>query len=135
MSERFLRTTAVVFAIALLVHGADHLRRGVGVITDVVLGAGTAQAVVGAAVVVLVFRRHRLAPGLAAGVGIASAVGFAVAHLLPHWSALSDPYTGSVVAPHVNAFSWFSALFEIGADLAFGVVALQILRARAEVRA
>jgi hypothetical protein len=73
VSDRMLRTTAVAFAVALLVHGADHLRRG--------MGASTA------------------------------------------------------VAPRVNAFSWFSALFEIGADVAFGLVALQFLRRRAEVAA
>jgi hypothetical protein len=136
LPQRTLRTAAVVFAMAVLVHGVDHLRRGTGAVTEVVLGAGTTQALLGAVAVVLVFRRHRLAPALAAGVGIASAVGFAAVHLLPQWSSsFSDPYTGSLVAPHVNAFSWLSALFEIGADLAFGLAALQVLRTRAAVAA
>jgi hypothetical protein len=64
----------------------------------------------------------------AAFVGFLSAAGFAAAHLLPHWSALSDPYTGSAVAPYVNGFSWFSALFEIAADLAFGVASIRAMR-------
>lgn len=92
------------------------------------LGAGTTQFVVGALAVVLVIRRHRLAPAVAAAVGMASAVGFAAAHLLPHWSAFSDPFTGNAVAPHVNTLSWFTALFEIAADVAFGVAGLRILR-------
>jgi hypothetical protein len=60
-------------------------------------------------------------------------VGFTAAHLLPHWSAFSDSFTGSEVAPHVTAFSWFAALFEIGADLAFGWAGLRVLRARGYV--
>jgi lysylphosphatidylglycerol synthetase-like protein (DUF2156 family) len=125
-----LRITAVVFAVAVLLHGADHLRRGVDSVTGLVLGAGTTQFAAGAVAVVLVFRRHRLAAAVAAVVGLASAVGFAAAHLLPQWSAWSDPFTGRAVAPHVNAFSWFTALFEITADLAFGVAGLQLFRAR-----
>ncbi len=125
-----LRVTAVVFAVAVAVHGADHLRRGVDAIAGVVLGAGTTQFVVGALAVVLVFWRHRLAPIVAAAVGMTSAVGFAAAHLPPHWSAFSDPFTGNAVAPHVNTLSsWFTALFEITADVAFGVAGLQLLRA------
>ena|SRR5438477_4842433 len=127
--ERLLRVTAAIFAVALVVHGADHLRRGIDVITDVVLGAGATQAAAAAAAIVLVFRRHRLAPAVAAVVGLTSAAGFTGAHLLPHWSAFSDAFTGSAVAPHVNAFSWFAALFEIVADIAFALVGLQLLRA------
>ena len=129
-SERLLRMTAAVFAVAVVVHGADHLRRGIDASTELVRGAGALQFIAGAIAVVLVFRGHRSAPVWAASVGLASAVGFAAAHLLPHWSAFSDAYTGSVVAPHVTAFSWFTALFEIAADLAFGIAGLTAVRAR-----
>lgn len=128
--ERLLRITAVIFAVAVTVHGADHVRRGIDSISSTVFGAGTLQYAAGAVAVVLVFRRHRLAPAAAAIVGLQSAVGFTAAHLLPHWSALSDPFVGSAVGPHVTAFSWFTALFEIAADLAFGIVGLQLLRNR-----
>lgn len=124
-----LRVTAVVFAVAVAVHGADHLRRGIDATTGFVLGAGTTQLIVSALAVVLVFRRHRLAPIVAAAVGLASAVGFAATHLLPRWSPFSDPFTGNSVAPHVTALSWFTALFEIAADVAFGVAGLQLRRA------
>ncbi len=124
-----LSLTAVVFAVAVTVHGTDHLRRGVDATSGVVLGAGATQFVIAALAVVLVFRRHRLAPAVAVAVGMASAVGFAAAHLLPHWSGFSDPFTGHTVAPHVNAYSWSTALFEIAADVAFGVAGLQVLRA------
>lgn len=51
------------------------------------------------------------------------------AHRLARCSAFSDPFTGNAVAPHVIALSWFTALFEIAADVAFGVAGLQLLRA------
>jgi hypothetical protein len=128
--DRYLRVTAAVFAVAVVVHGADHLRRGVDVVTTVVRDAGAIQFVLGAVAVVLVFRGHRWAPAAAVFVGFASAAGFSAAHLLPHWSAFSDPYVGSVVAPRVNGLSWFSALFGIAADLAFGIAGLRALWAR-----
>src|SRR5438067_567538 len=68
-AERRLRVTAVVFAVAVVVHGADHLRRGSDVVTGVVRDAGAAQAVLVAFAVVLVLRRHRLAALAAGGVG------------------------------------------------------------------
>jgi cyanate permease len=127
-SDRALRATAIVFAVAVGVHGVDHLRRGLDVVTGVVFGAGATQGALAAVAITLVFRRHRFAPSAAAVVGLVSAFGFATSHLLPHWSAFRDSFTGSEVAPHVTAFSWFSALFEISADLAFGIVGFQRLR-------
>ncbi|MEY2567659.1 MAG: hypothetical protein QOE35_2188 [Actinomycetota bacterium] len=118
---------AVVFMAAVAVHGADHVRRGVEVVTTHVMVAGTVQFLLAVATLVLVHRRHPWAPVAAVVIGFASAIGFAAAHLLPHWSAFSDSFTGSVVAPRVTALSWASALVEIGADLALGVVGLRVL--------
>src|SRR6266498_2729341 len=77
MGDRILRFTSVVFLAAVLVHGADHVRRGVDVVTTQVLVAGTVQFVLAVVAVALVFRGHRLAPVAAIAVGFASAVGFA----------------------------------------------------------
>jgi hypothetical protein len=128
--DRLLRSTGVVFLVALLVHAADHLRRGFDVLTATVFWAGNFQLAAAVVALVLVFRGHRWAPAAAVMVGFASAVGFTAAHLLPHWSTFSDSFTGAEVAPDVTAFSWFAALFEIGADLAFGWAGLRMLRAR-----
>jgi hypothetical protein len=125
-----LRWIAVVFAIAVGAHGLDHARRGIGVMTTEVTVAGTLQFVLAAVTVALVFRGHPLAPPFAIAVGFASAVGFAAAHLVPHWSSFSDSYTGTHVAPHVTAFSWVTAIFEIGADVALGCVGLRTLQER-----
>jgi hypothetical protein len=128
--DRVLRYAAVVFLAALLLHGADHLRRGFDVVTRTVSVAGNVQLVLAVVAVVLVFRRHRLAPLAAIAIGFPSAIGFAAAHLLPHWSSFSDSFTGSDVGANVNALSWAAALFEIAADLTFGVAGVLVLRRR-----
>ena len=127
-AEQWLRSAALVFAVAVVVHGADHLRRGVDVLTTTVLVAGGIQFLLGAITVALIFRRHRWAPRAAIAVGFASAIGFTAAHLLPHWSAFSDAFTGSHVAPNVTVLSWVVALFEIGADIALGWAGVRVLR-------
>lgn len=123
-----LRTAGVVFAIALGVHGADHLRRGMDVLSGPVFWAGNLQIGLSLVTLALIFLRHRLAPGFAAVLGFASAVGFTVAHVLPHWSSLSDSFTGAHPAPHVTGFSWFAAAFEIGSGLYLGIAAVVSMR-------
>jgi len=127
-AEQRLRSAALVFAVAVAVHGADHLRRGTDVVTTTVLVAGGIQFLLGAITVVLIFRHHRWASRAAIAVGFASAIGFTAAHLLPHWSAFSDAFTGSHVAPNVTVLSWAAALFEIGADVALGWAGVRALR-------
>jgi hypothetical protein len=128
MHDRALRVTSVVFVVALLVHGADHVRRGIDVMTTQVLAGGTLQFALALVAVALVFRRHHAAAAVAAAVGFGSALGFVSAHLLPHWGAFSDAYVGSPVAPGVTAFSWVTALLEIAADVAFGWAGVIALR-------
>src|SRR4051794_10080250 len=128
--DRVLRYAGVVFLVALLAHGADHLRRGFDVVSPEVSVAGNVQLVLAVVAVVLVFKRHRWAPVAAIAIGFPSAIGFTAAHLLPHWSSFSDSFTGSRVGAHVNGLSWAAALFEIAADLAFGFAGLYVLRRR-----
>jgi len=123
-----LRIAAAVFAVALVIHGADHLRRGMDVITPEVLWLGNLQLVLSAVTIVLVFRGHRWAPGFAIAVGFASAIGFTAAHLLPHWSAFSDSFTGGHHAPGVSTYSWFAACTEIAAGLLLGVAGVVAAR-------
>ena len=126
--EWLLRATGVVFAVALLVHGADHARRGVGELSPAVFWLGNAQTVGALTALFLVFTRNRWAPVAAIVVGFASAVGFTVVHLVPDWGPLSDAFPNAHGHADVTTFSWFAALFEIGADLAFGAAGLFVLR-------
>ncbi|MDQ6696563.1 MAG: hypothetical protein M3Z46_03795 [Actinomycetota bacterium] len=122
--DRVLRATAVVFLAALLLHGADHLRRGFDVLTPEVFWAGNFQLVTALIAVALVFMGHRWAPLAAMAIGFPSAVGFVASHLLPHWSSFSDAFPGG----HVDGWSWGAALVEIAADLAFGLAGWYVLR-------
>jgi hypothetical protein len=126
MDARALRTTAVVFLSALLVHGADHARRGIEIPSTISIVGGL-QFALGVFAVTLVLREHRLGPVAAVAVGFPSALLFVSAHLLPGGN---DPYTGSSPAAGVTAFSWFTAVFEIAADIAFGVAGAVLLRRR-----
>lgn len=123
-----LRGPGIVFAVALALHAADHLRRSFSTLTPEVLWAGNLQTVGAAATLVLIFRRHRWAPLAAIAIGFPSAVGFVAAHLLPHWSAFSDSFIGARPEAHVNAFSWLAAVGEILADLWLGWAGLQVVR-------
>lgn len=128
--DQALRWTGVVALVSLVVHGADHTRRGTDVVTTVVTAAGAIGFILASVAVVLVFRGHRLAPLAAILVGFPGAVRFMASHLLPQWSAFSDPFVGAEVAPGVTAFSWLTAIFEIGALLAFGAAGVVVMRRR-----
>jgi hypothetical protein len=124
--EQRLWRFAVVFLVAVTVHGADHVRRGLDVVTPQVLWAGNIQFLLAVIAVVLVYRLHPWAPLAAIAIGFSSAIAFTAAHLLPHWSAFSDSFTGGSVAPHVTFLSWATAVFEIGADIAFGWAGVRV---------
>ncbi len=90
-TDFYLRTTAVIFAAAVLVHGSDHVRRGLGASPTAVMIAGSIQAVVVLIAVVLVFRRTRWAPhaAIVAGRLVGGRIGTDVglgshALILPH---------------------------------------------------
>jgi hypothetical protein len=124
--DRVLRYAAVFFLVGFAVHNADHLRRGTSSVTTELLVAGTLSGIVSVVAIVLVLRRHRLAPQIAVATGFPLAIGFTAAHMLPTWSALSD----SFVDGHVSAFSWFASLLEIVGALLFGLAGLAVLRHR-----
>ncbi|WP_235746571.1 hypothetical protein [Nocardia coffeae] len=121
-----LRLVTAIFTVALLVHAADHLRRGMSTVSPLVMTLGFIQLVLALATVALVVLRHRWAPTAAMVVGFASAAGFLVVHLLPDWfGPLSDSFINPPASANVTGFSWFAALFEIAADLAFGIAAVR----------
>jgi hypothetical protein len=121
-----LHWAALLYAAGLVLHTADHLRRGLDVITPAVLWAGNLSTLLGVTAVGLVIARHRLAPLFAAITAIPIALGVTAVHLLPSWGALSDSFVDN--APGVTAFSWFVVLLEIVGALAMGIAGLAIVR-------
>ena len=110
-----LRGAAAVFVAGFLLHNADHARRGIDAITDHVVWAGTAVAMVAAVILTLVFTDHPAAPMAAAAGGLGIAVGVSATHLLPDWGVLSDPLLD------LSATSWIAVLAEIAGAVAMGI--------------
>ncbi|MEZ5217656.1 MAG: hypothetical protein R2715_13990 [Ilumatobacteraceae bacterium] len=126
-SPRSLRVATATFVVALLAHGVDHLRRGLDASPAAVQLAGNAQLVLAGVTTVMVARRHRAAALVATAVGFGSAIGFSLSHLLPEWGAFSDSFVEP--AAGVNAYSWVTAVAEIAAGAALGVVGWRAMRA------
>jgi hypothetical protein len=121
---------AIVFAAGLALHTADHLRRGVSVVTPQVLWGGAVLTVVGVLTIAAVLARHRFARQVACVVGFYTAIAVAASHLLPRWSSLSDAFPGR----RVDALSWTAVSVEIAGALALGTAAAVALRRGAQPR-
>ena len=127
-----LQYATVLYGIGLLAHIADHLRRGIDVLTPEVLWAGNFSTLAGLALIVAVFARNRVAPGASAVFGFGAAFGVAAVHLLPHWSAFSDAFPGSHDAG-VTAVSWAVVLVEIVGSLAMGIAGMAAFRSSSRI--
>ena len=127
MTRLPLRTAAIAFLAANLLHTLDHLRQGIGDLTTEIL-AGGAVITVGAVVTLyLILRDDPRAALTATVVGLWAAAGVSASHLAPHWSAFSDSYPEIGVDP----LSWAAVLAEIGAALALGLLGLREVRRQA----
>jgi hypothetical protein len=122
--QRRLLAAAAFFAVAVLIHNFDHLRRGGGSVSAGVFWVGSAAIIVEVLVVVLAFARHPLAPLTAASAGFGLAAGYLFVHFTPHRSFLSD----SLVRGNASPLSIFAALVETVAALTIALVGVGILR-------
>lgn len=119
-----LKWAAAIYALTVGLHVADHVRRGLEVLTPEVRWAGTASILATIVTVALTFLGSRVAPAFAAFVGLASAVGIVAVHLLPRWSSFSDAFPGA----HVDAASWAAILLQFAGALALGFIGLAGVR-------
>ncbi|HEY6385599.1 MAG TPA: hypothetical protein VIX91_07955 [Candidatus Acidoferrum sp.] len=123
LKGQVLRYAALVFVAALLVHGADHWRRGFKVLTPEVYWAGMALSVLAVISITLVLTRHSWGPLSAVAVGFPMAFGVAASHLLPHWSSFSDAFPGS----GLDRLSYTAVIFEVLSSLLFGAAGMRTL--------
>jgi hypothetical protein len=119
-----LTTASWLLVGGFVIHNADHARRGLEVVDEGVVWAGTIVAMLLAVMMTLVVVRHDTAPAVAAVGAGTIAVGVAAAHLLPEWGPLSDPLPGG----DVDVLTWIAVWAEIAGAVTVGVVALRILR-------
>ena len=124
LAHRLLRYAALVYAAGFLIHTADHLRRGIDVVTPQVFWAGNLSGAVAVAAIALALAGHRLAAVVAVAHGFSQALGVAAVHLLPSWGAFSD----SLPDGGADALSWVAVLVEIAGALALGVAGGSVLR-------
>jgi hypothetical protein len=124
--DRLLGWAATFFAVAVLLHNADHLRRGADAVGTDVFWVGSAAVLAEVAVVVVVFLRHATAPLAAVAIGAPLAAGYVLVHVTPERGWLSD----SFVNGDVSALSWAVALLEIAAAVTLGMVGAAVLRRR-----
>jgi hypothetical protein len=126
-SDRVLRIAAVCFAVAVLVHNSDHLRRGGDSVATDVFVLGTAGMVLEVAVVALVLMNHRVGPLAAAAVGASLTAGYLLVHLSPQRSWLSDSLTAG---EDVSWFSWVAVIGLVLASMVLAAAGWAVLRAR-----
>jgi hypothetical protein len=118
-----LGRAALALTVADVLHALDHTRQGRHLASEVYV-AGVAGWIALAVLLVLIARRHPLAPLYAAAVGVSVAVGFLLVHVAPHWSAFSDPYS----AFDPDALSWVLVAIPVAAALLLVLRALQAMR-------
>jgi hypothetical protein len=120
-----LSLAAAGFAVAVVLHNGDHLRRGADAVDADVFWAGTAAIVVEVGIVFLVCQRHRWAPTMAAVVGFGLALGYVVVHFSPQRAWLSDSLVGGGGG---DGWSLAAASVEVAAALALAVAGLAARR-------
>jgi hypothetical protein len=121
-----LGRAALLLVAADVAHALDHARQGRDLAAQV-YAAGVAGWIALALLLALVARGHRLAAPYAASVGVSVAAGFVAVHVLPRWSAVSDPYSGF----DPDALSWALVVAPV---LAAVNLVVQALRARSRTR-
>lgn len=124
---RLLRVAAVVFAVAVLVHNGDHLRRGGDSVSTDVFALGTLGMLLEVAIVALVLMNHRLGPLAALSVGASLTAGYLLVHLSPARSWLSDSLTAG---EDIIWFSWVAVVSLVTASLFLAVAGWLLLRER-----
>jgi len=125
--DRLLRFAAIAFAIAVLVHNGDHLRRGGDSVSTDVFVIGTLGMVLEVAVVALVLMNHRWGPLAAVSVGASLTAGYLFVHLSPERSWLSDSLTGG---EDIIWFSWVAVVSLVVAAAFLAVAGWWLLRHR-----
>jgi xanthosine utilization system XapX-like protein len=123
-SEQLVRFAAIAFAVAVVLHNGDHLRRGGDSVSAQVFWLGSAAIILEVGVVALVLVRHPSAPLAAMVVGLSLAVGYIVVHFTPDRSLVSD----SLVDGNAQIISMIAAALETITALALGLAGARAVR-------
>jgi len=114
----------LVFLAAVILHAADHIARGTASLPRAVFWGGIILAVFQFGSLAFTIPGDQRAPFVAMAVGFGTAIGTTASHLLPHWSALSNPYPSL----SLGAYSWAVMLAEIATGIVLGLVGVREVR-------
>jgi hypothetical protein len=129
MRSRPLLYAALAVLLMQVLHTLDHILvqdRGLGPLATEVTLVGYVGFAVNLALLYLVLRGDALAPLAGLAFGLSVIAGGVAVHLLPHWSAFSDPYRDLSV---VEAATWISVYALIASGALLALVAARELRA------
>lgn len=117
--SRALVLAAGSLLVLTVLHDLDHVRQGRSL--PMALNAIGALGTLGAVVLLLwtLRRSDAIVRRVAGAFGILTALGLVVIHVLPHWSAISDPYGEA----GVDWLSWISLAAFISGGVALATVA------------
>jgi hypothetical protein len=118
----WLRTFAVGYVVLDSIHAVDHLRQA-RTLSPQIYAGGTLALATSVLVMVLVLRRHPVAPLAATAFGTAAALGVFAAHIVPNFYFLSDSY----VPLHLDIVSWLIAIAVIIDAAALALVGASML--------
>ena len=124
VAHRRLLGAGLLFAAAVIVHNADHVRRGADAADADVFLIGTAAIALEVALVVLICQRHRVAPLASAVAGFSLAAGYVFVHFLPRRPWLSD---NLVSGSETDAWSIAAASIEVVAAVILAIAGLGAL--------
>ena len=123
-ARRRLLLASAALILVNAVHGADHIRQGLGRLTAEVMVGGQGLLLLALIPFALALRRHRTAPVVAALVGAWTVLAVSASHLAPHWSAFSDPYLDH----DLDALSWALMLSVIATAAVLAAVGIAAAR-------
>lgn len=123
---RELVAADLVLVALLAIHTLDHVLRQSATVPAATAAAGTAGFAAALAALGLAALGHRWAPAVSAFVGLVTAAGFVALHVLPEWSAFSQPYADI----DVDALSWVAMAVPALAGAGVGALALRLVRAQ-----
>ena len=125
---RFLKYAAFCYAVGMIVHGSDHLLRGLtgddrqaswpGAV-QIVMAALTVGVSALAIAVALSDCRHAAVASMIIGFG--SAAVFLAIHVLPSWASFTDSFVSAEAGARVSDYSWITASFGISAAFVLGL--------------
>ncbi len=124
MPPATLRAANLALIGLLVVHTLDHVLRQSAPVPAAAAAAAAAGFVAAGAALALSQARSRWAPVATALVGLATAIGFVAVHLLPEWSAFSQPYADI----DVDALSWIGMLVPAAAAAGIGTLGLRAMQ-------